>query len=188
MPRLIIGLVGRPGSGKGTAAKYLQETYHAELFRFSSILNAVLDRIAVEKSRDNQIQLSEILRHGFGEDVLAYAIEKDALTAKSDIVVIDGIRRIDDLAALEPLPSFRLIEIATPAKLRYDRMTHRGEKAGENTMSYDEFQAQEQAPTEITIPAVAARAWKTIDNSGTAEELKAKIDAMMAELGEKPRI
>lgn len=183
MPKLIIGLVGRQGSGKGMAAAYLQEKYHAELFRFSAILGAILDRLAVEKTRENLIALSVTLRKQFGEDVLAYAMEKEALNAKSDIVVIDGIRRIEDLAALEPLPQFKLIEISAPAKVRYERMTHRGEKSGETTMTYEEFSAQEQAPTEITIPSVAARAWKAINNGGTAEELKGKIDALMAELG-----
>lgn len=182
MPKLIIGLVGRQGSGKGTAAKILQEKFGAELYRFSAILGAVLDRLAIDKSRDNLITLSTVLRQGFGEDVLAYAIEQEALNAKSDIVVIDGIRRIEDLAALEPLPQFKLVEIAAPAKVRYDRMTHRGEKSGESEMTYEQFTEQEQAPTEITIPSVAARAWKAIDNSGSAQELETKIDEMMRDI------
>jgi dephospho-CoA kinase len=150
MSRHIIGLVGRQGSGKGTAAKILAEKYGAQLFRFSAILGDVLDRVAVERTRDN---------------------------------MIDGIRRIEDIAALEPLPQFKLVEISAPAKVRYDRMTHRGEKSGENEMTWDEFAEQEQAPTELSIPSVAARAWKAIDNDGSAEELTVKIDAMMQELG-----
>ncbi|MBP9869558.1 AAA family ATPase [Patescibacteria group bacterium] len=183
MSRHIIGLVGRQGSGKGTAAKILAEKYGAQLFRFSAILGDVLDRVAVERTRDNMIKISEALRATFGEDVLAYAIEKDAINSTSDIVVIDGIRRIEDIAALEPLPQFKLVEISAPAKVRYDRMTHRGEKSGENEMTWDEFAEQEQAPTELSIPSVAARAWKAIDNDGSAEELTVKIDAMMQELG-----
>jgi dephospho-CoA kinase len=152
MSRHIIGLVGRQGSGKGTAAKILAEKYGAQLFRFSAILGDVLDRVAVERTRDNMIKISEALRATFGEDVLAYAIEKDAINSTSDIVVIDGIRRIEDIAALEPLPQFKLVEISAPAKVRYDRMTHRGEKSGENEMTWDEFAEQEQAPTELSIP------------------------------------
>jgi dephospho-CoA kinase len=183
MPSLIIGLVGRQGSGKGTVAKVLKERYHADLFRFSSILYDVLKRLTIEATRDNLIKLSGILRENFGEDVLAYAIENDALNATSDIVVVDGIRRIEDIAALEPLSQFKLIEISAPAKVRFDRMKGRGEKSGESQMSWDDFAAQEQAPTEITIPAVAARAWKAIDNGGTEEELLEKIDELMKELG-----
>lgn len=183
MSQYIIGLVGRQGSGKGTVAKILAEKYGAELFRFSAILGDVLDRIAIERTRDNMIKISEALRTSFGEDVLAYAIEKDAINSTSDIVVIDGIRRIDDIAALEPLPQFRLIEISASAKVRYDRMTQRGEKSGENEMTWDEFMAQEQAPTELSIPSVVARAWKTIENDGSAEELAIKIDELVKQLG-----
>lgn len=182
MPKLIIGLVGLPGSGKGTLAKLLQENYGANIFRFSTVLSDILKRLNLKQTRENMIDLSEILRKQFGEDVLAYAIENDAIHADSEIVVVDGVRRLDDLAALEPLPYFKLIAITAPPELRYTRMMSRGEKSGETTMSWETFQQQEQAPTEITIPAVAARAWKTIDNSGTTEELIGQLDDLMVKL------
>lgn len=187
MPKLIIGLVGRQGSGKGTAAKLLQKTYGADLYRFSAVIGDILNRLAIEKSRDNMIKMSETLRKAFGEDVFAYAVENDVMKSTAGLVVIDGIRRIEDLAALEPLPQFKLIEIAAPAKVRYERMKGRGEKSGESKMSWEEFSSQEQAPTEITIPSVAARAWKAIDNGGTPEELEQRLDAVMAELGRTPK-
>ncbi len=183
MPRFIIGLVGRQGSGKGTAAKILHEHFGAELFRFSSILSDVLTRLSLENSRDNLIKMSESLRKNFGEDILAYAIEADATSSQADIVVVDGIRRIEDIVALEPLPQFKLIEISAPAKVRYERMKGRGEKTGESDMSWENFAEQEQASTEITIPVVAARAWKAINNDDTAQELTKKIAAAMQELG-----
>lgn len=186
MPHVIIGLVGRQGSGKGTAAKILQEKYGAELFRFSAILRDIITRLAVPESRENFIKLSEALRQTFGEDVLAYAIERDAANSTAALVVVDGIRRIQDLAALEPLPHFKLIEIAAPAKTRFERMKNRGEKSGETSMSWEEFSEQEQAPTEITIPSVAARAWKAIENGGTTQELEQQLDQTMIELGIKP--
>lgn len=182
MPRIIIGLVGRQGSGKGAAANILQEKYGAKLYRFSAVLGDVLDRIAIDRTRDNLIKLSEALRKTFGEDVLAYAVEREAATSDADIVVVDGIRRIEDIIALEPLPQFKLVEIAAPAKTRFERMKGRGEKEGENRMTLEEFATQEQAPTEATIPLVAARAWKAVDNGDTREDLEHQIDAMMKEL------
>lgn len=187
MPRLIIGLVGRQGSGKGTAASILKNTYGAELFRFSAILNDVLNRLAIPSSRDNLIKLSNMLRQGFGEDALAYAIQRDILHSTSDIVVVDGIRRIEDIAGLEPLPQFKLVEISAPAKIRYERMRGRGEKSGESDMTYEAFAEQEQAPTEITIPAVAAHAWRAVDNGTDQDHLEKQIAGLMAELGENPK-
>jgi dephospho-CoA kinase len=182
MPSLIIGLVGTPGSGKGTVAKILQQTYGATLFRFSTVLEDILKRLALEKTRANMIQLSEALRGSFGEDVLAHAIHHETLSATTDLVVIDGIRRIGDLTLLLPLTQFKLIAVSALPEIRYARMKQRGEKIGESEMSREKFESQERASTEITIPEAMKLAWKTIENTGTIEALEEQIATLMKEL------
>jgi dephospho-CoA kinase len=187
MPKLVIGLMGQAGCGKGTAAEYLRENYGAGYIRFSGILSDILKRISVEKTRDNFVKLSETLRQAFGEDVFSFAVEKAALSAPEDIVVIDGIRRMQDIVALEPLPQFKLIAIDVNPELRFERMKKRGEKASESTMTWDRFQEESRFSTEITIPDVMKRAWKTIKNEGTEEEFEDKIHEALKELGFDPR-
>ncbi len=186
MPKHIIGLVGLAGCGKGAVAEMLKTTYDADVFRFSTILSDILKRLAIEKSRDNLITASVALRKAFGEDALSYAIECDAFASKKNLVVIDGVRRVEDIAALEPLDIFQLIHISVPTEIRYERMKKRGEKVGESTMTYAQFLSEEKAPTEMTIPEVAARASKTIDNAGSTESLHKHITEYMAELGIAP--
>lgn len=183
MPKLIIGLVGQAGCGKGTAAEYLREKYGAGYIRFSGILGDILERLSVEKTRDNFIKLSESLRESFGDDVFSLAVERAALSAKEEIIVVDGIRRLQDIVALEPLPQFKLVAIEVSAEQRFERMKKRGEKASESTMTWEQFQAEEHATTEVTIPEVMARAWKTIKNEGTKEEFEEAVREMMRELG-----
>ena len=187
MSKLIIGLVGEMGCGKGTMADILREQYGAGYYRFSAILSDILTRLSIEKSRENLQKISNLLRDGFGEDVLSNAIEKDAVTTKEDIVIIDGIRRPEDIVLLEPLPIFKLIAIDVPAKLRYERMKGRGEKIGESQMTWEQFQEQEKAPTEVTIPLVMQRAWKMLDNSGGREEFENKVHTVMKELEFEPK-
>lgn len=186
MPKLIIGLAGQAGCGKGTAADLLREKYGAGYIRFSGILGTVLDTLGIEKTRENFTKLSNGLRDEYGEDALSYAVEKIALSAPEDIVVIDGIRRPEDIVALEPLPHFKLLSIEAPAELRFERMKKRGEKATEAQMTWEQFQKEEKFPTEITIPDVMARAWKAVPNAGTKEEFEAKINEVMQELGFSP--
>lgn len=186
MPQHIIGLVGLQGSGKGAAASMLKEKYGAVTFRFSAVLVDLLDRLSIEKTRDHMIAISEALRNSFGEDALSYAIAKDVLASTAPIVIVDGIRRIEDIAALEPLPIFHLIEIAAPAELRYERMKGRGEKIGESSMTWDEFLVSEKASTEVSIALVASRAWKTIDNSGTPQELESQLVHILSDLDIQP--
>ncbi len=183
MPAHIIGLVGRQGSGKGTVASYLVEKHNAVVFRFSSFLNDVLDLLSIPRSRTNLIKLSTCLRETFGEDALSYAVVKAATTSENPIIVVDGIRRIEDIAALESLPNFTLIEIAVPEEIRFDRMKKRGEKSGEANMTWEKFKADEEAPTEITIPQVAERATVHLDNSGTPEALIEQLQSLLTKLG-----
>lgn len=187
MPKLIIGLVGQAGCGKGTAADLLRNEYGAGYIRFSGILGQVLETLGIEKSRENFTKLSNGLRDAYGEDALSYAVEKIALSAPEDIVVIDGIRRPEDIVALEPLPHFKLVSIEVPAEIRFERMKKRGEKATESNMTWEQFQKEENLATEITIPAVMERAWKAIPNAGTREEFEAAIHAEMKELGFTPK-
>lgn len=186
MPQHIIGLVGQQGSGKGAAASILKEKYGAVTFRFSAILGDILNRLSREKTREHLIAISEALRKTFGEDALSYAISRDVLASTSSIVIVDGIRRIEDIAALEPLPIFHLIAITAPDNIRYERMKGRGEKEGESSMTWEQFLADEKASTEVTIPSVVSRAWKTIDNSGTPQDLETQLIQILAQLDIQP--
>lgn len=186
MSKLIIGLVGQAGCGKGTMADLLQAEYGAGYFRFSAILSGILDRLAVEKTREHFTALSETLRKTFGEDVLSYAIANEALNAPQDVVILDGIRRVEDIVGLEPLPLFKLVAIDADPKLRYARMKNRGEKASEKNFTWEQFLAEEQLPTEVTIPFVMKRAGKTLVNDGTREEFETHVHALMRELGFQP--
>lgn len=117
--KIIFGFTGLMVSGKGTAAKYLEEKYGAETFRFSTILRDVLDRLFLEHSRDKLIRLLEILRGAFGEDLLANVIARDAESASGNLVVVEGIRRPADILHLQKLTNFVLVEISAVIELRY---------------------------------------------------------------------
>lgn len=183
MPTLILGLVGKQGCGKGTVADLLRAEYGAGYYRFSAILGDILDRLAIEKNRDNFVTISTVLRQAFGEDVLSYALESHVVRSSEELVIIDGIRRPEDIVALEPLPQFHLISVDADSELRFERMKKRGEKVNESDMTWEKFLADEQASTEVTIPLVMQRAKVTLQNNGTREELIEKTRKMMKEFG-----
>lgn len=179
MPNLIIGLVGTAGSGKSHVATCLRERYGGRIFKFSEYLSQVLDILAIPKSRDNLIKLSIALRNEFGENALAYAVARGVMAKGTTLAIVDGIRRVDDVAPLEPLPNFVLVAIDADPRLRFERMKRRGEKAGESLLTWEQFMMEEKAPTEITIPQVIARATVRLTNEGTVAELEKKIDDLM---------
>lgn len=181
MPRkIILGLVGRISSGKGTAVAYLQEKYGAGTYRFSTVLRDLLDRLYLEHTREHIVSISEVIRQGFGNDILTNTLLQDALNDPNPIIVLDGIRRVQELPALFARPEFVLVEIAADPKVRYERLIQRSENADDQTKTFAQFLADEQRSTEVTIGEVAEKAQERIDNNGTAEQLHAQLDALIA--------
>lgn len=185
MRKLIIGFTGLLASGKGTAAKYLEERYRASAYRFSTILRDMLRRIYLEQTRDNMVRMSETVRATFGEDVLAKTIARDAEHDVNPIVVIDGIRRIADISHLRQLPNFLLVEISAAPKIRYERLVKRGENPDDTAKTYEQFLADHERSTEKSILEVIPLAQDAIDNNGTLDELHAQIDRIVKQYANK---
>lgn len=183
--KIIIGFTGLMASGKDAAKKYLEEKYGAESFRFSSIMRDVLKRINVEMSRTNLSAVSLCLRQTFGEDLFAKVIASDAQNANSDIVVVDGVRRLADIAHLSKLDGFHLVAIEADPKIRHERLVKRGENVGESDKTYEQFIADHQAETELTIPEVMSKADLRINNDGSFEDLYKQIDELVEKIRNK---
>ncbi len=182
MPSLIIGFVGQAGCGKGTVAKYFKDTYGATTFSFSTSMRDVLRRLHITDARDNIIKLSETLRTTFGEDIFSKVIAADAREANTDIVVIEGIRRPQDIITLSPLPNFFLVAIDASLEVRYARMKNRGQNAGEAEMNWEQFLAEEQRSTEASIPGVMKHATHRIKNDGDIADLHKELERLMSKL------
>lgn len=180
MPKLIIGFVGQAGSGKGTAANLLHEKYGATVFTFSSILTDILNRLFLPSSRDNLVNMSITLRQGFGQNILAKAMSRQIENSTSDIVVVDGIRRIDDIEDLKSNPNFHFIEIVVDPKIRFERLKKRNQKPGEAEMSWEDFLAVGQKETELTIAKVAEQANIKLDNEGDLLALEKQLDDLVS--------
>jgi len=180
--RIIIGLTGQIASGKGTVVEYLIKKYQAASYRFSTPLRDVLDRLHLEITRENMQNISKALRGEFGEDLLAEVIAGDVGNETNNLIVIDGIRRLSDIKYLKDLPEFKLVKVATDPKIRYERLISRTENKDDSKKTYEQFLADEQQETELTIPEVMAQAQFTLTNNSALEDLQQQIDNLIKEL------
>jgi len=177
--KVIFGLSGLIASGKGTAAKYLEKKYQAGVYSFSMLLIDLANRLYLPNTRDNLVKLSECLRTTFGEDVLAKSIMQDVSRDSHSLIVVEAIRRLADIEYLKKLPGFVLIEIFADPKIRYERLIRRGEKPDDTTKTYEQFVADHQRSTELSIPDVTAQAAERLDNNGDLINLYQQIDALV---------
>ncbi|MEK7107890.1 MAG: hypothetical protein AAB814_01845 [Patescibacteria group bacterium] len=179
MAKIILGLVGPIASGKDASKKYLEKKYGACGCRFSSILRDVLTRVSLPHSRENLQGLSTILRQRFGEDVLAKVITNDVVKMGSDIVVVDGIRRMADITYLRKLPNFVLTAIDATPEIRHERLVKRGENVGDAKKTFKQFLKDHQYETELAIPMLMKKAKYKLNNNGSLADLYKQIDRLI---------
>lgn len=179
MPKIILGFTGLPACGKGTIAQYFKEKYQAETFRFSTMLRDVLDRLYLEHSRENMSGISTVLREFFGQDLMAKVMAKDVENSQAELIIVDGIRRMDDVKYLRALPNFKLVAIVADMKIRYERLKKRGENPDDKNKTWAEFLADHQLETELTILDTMKAADLVINNDGSLEDLYKQLDELV---------
>lgn len=177
--KIILGLAGEISSGKGTVTKYLTDKYDASSHRFSTMLRDILDRLYMEHSRENMQKLSTMLRRNFGEDMLARVMSEDVKKDKSEIIVIDGVRRLDDIKYLRELPEFKLVFIKADIKKRYERIVQREENPDDKNKTFEEFEKDHQGEADAKIKDLESCADVVINNNGSLEELYEQVDEVV---------
>ena len=185
MSKLILGIASEIGAGKTTVSEYIKNKHNGKAFKFSEPLRDILRRLYLEETRANMQNLSTALRETFGQQLLSPVLLSDVKKSDSRIILIDGIRRLEDTEFFKNLPEFLLIYIEAPEKLRFERVVGRGENAGDSTKTFEQFQKDSKAETELMIHKLKDVASEVIDNSGTPEELYARIDTIIGNFFKK---
>ena len=178
---MLIGLTGTNGAGKTSGADYLQELGFHYLSLSDEIRLELADRNE-PPTRENLTRVGNELRARFGAAVLARRVMA-RLAGESDYV-IDSIRNPGEVAALRELPGFRLVHFDAPLEERYRRAVER--RDARTPLSFEEFAKQEEremeSPDQTTqqLRATFRLADETLLNSGSLDEMKQKLDRLIA--------
>lgn len=183
---IIIGLIGQMASGKSTATSYIEKKYQAACYRFSDIMRDLLQRLHLPSSRDNLIQISIRLREEFGNDLFAKAMALDIKDSNGqNYIVVEGIRREDDIVYLKDLPNFHLVGITGDIEIRYQRLTSRTENSDDQEKTFRDFVADHERETEKSIIPLMDKVEYLIDNNRTIEDLYNEIDSIIEKIKTK---
>jgi len=182
MSKIIIGFTGCMVAGKGTASEYVKEKYGATIYGFSGPLRDVLKRLNVPLERANLAKLSSVLRDGFGQDVMSKTIANDVSQDANQIIVLDGIRRLEDVATFRSIPGFILVSVEAEQKLRYERLTMRRQNVDDSTKTFEDFCKDEGAEADAQVPLIMKEAEVIINNNGNLEQLHEQLDELLKKL------
>ena len=180
--KMLIGLSGRIGAGKGTVADYLAENYGAQGCRFSDILADLLKRLHIPAEREALQKMGSTLRSIFGDEVLIHALKKDLEEAESEILMVDGVRYPNEIDMLKSFNKSILFFVEAPPQIRFERVKKRAEK-GEDRIDFDEFLKAEKRETERYLSVVEKHADYILDNSDSFEDLYRQVEVALKENG-----
>jgi dephospho-CoA kinase len=113
---------------------------------------------------------------------MARVIAEDVKNDPTDVVIVEGIRRLADIATLKDLPNFYLVSVDAAPELRYQRLVKRNENIGDADKTFEQFLADQEREAEIEIPVVMAQAKYHLNNNGTLAELYKQIDKIIADI------
>ena len=181
MKKIIIGLAGEMASGKGSVSSYLEEKHNAKTYRFSDVFRNILKILHLSESRGNISDLSSMVRKTFGEDIISKATAESVKKGGSEIIVVDGVRRPDDLKYFKKMPEFKLVFVDTDIEKRYERIVKRGENSDDNTKKLEDFKKDHKREAESQAKDLKNIADKIIDNNGTIESLYRQVDEIVGE-------
>lgn len=186
----IVGVVGQIGSGKGTFTTFLKAAAAPKsvaYIRFSDILVRTLDLWGIPLTRANLQNLAIIMDREYGKGSVTRATEQAIRKESSDIIVVEGVRWKQDVPMISSFEKSLLVYITADPKIRFERIKKRsasgpeglrpGGKVGESDISYQQFEQEEKAGTEIEIPEIGANADFKIENNGSLDEMRLKVEA-----------
>lgn len=182
MKKIIIGFTWEMACGKDTATDYIFKKFGWKKFKFSQVLRDVLARIFVDPTRENLQALSTVLRENFGQDLLARIMKEDVEKSNEKVLLIDWVRRQDDITYLTQLPEFKLIYIETNLENRFSRISVRWENADDIGKTLEQFKKEQEFEAEAQIRWLKNIADYVIDNNWSFEDLYSQIDKILNEL------
>ena len=175
----IVGIIAEKGAGKGLFIKIVQKLLpqnKVASVRYSDIPREILAVLNKEESRENMQIISTALRHAFDEEgIFNTAIKKRLQNTDADLIILDGVRKREEVEMVKELGGI-LIYIKADSQIRFARRKKDVENTDEEKMSWEQFQKQELAETEISIKEIGEKmADAVIENNGTMEEFENKV-------------
>jgi dephospho-CoA kinase len=191
--KMVIGLIGKPWSGKDTLAQVIKEiapkNKKVVIIRFSDILNKTLKSWYIPtEPRENRRKLAQFMNEAFVQyggrfkSVLANIAKQKILKSRADIFIINNLKSPCDVAMVREFPCNLIIYITASFNLRYiRRQLSKGEPVEINGRSYDKFALEDLDQGELFISQIGQESDIIIENDGTMEEFVKKVKEIYQE-------
>jgi dephospho-CoA kinase len=187
---MILIVVGLPGSGKSTIAEMLREEKF-DVIEYGDIWRELLKKAKIPLNDPKATrEFTARLREKYGKDIYSkYAVKKIKKSMKH--IVLMGLRSTYELDYIKKkVDKVDIISVRSPFETRFNRLKKRAKP--EDPKTIDDFRWLETREKRGFMPdkkeekhgvlVIMKQADYVIDNSGTKEELKLKLDKVLSKI------
>jgi dephospho-CoA kinase len=187
MSKIIIGITGTLGAGKGTIVDYLVK--NKGFIHFSAredVVNKEIEKRGLLINRDNMVLVANDLRKNYGPSYVAEELFKMAQNSNKNCV-LESLRTVGEIESLKKKGKFFLFAVNAEQKTRYSRVQERKNAQSDN-VSFEKFIEQEETemksddPNKQNLSKCISMADYVFNNDGTLEDLYFQIDKILEQI------
>ncbi|NJE09459.1 dephospho-CoA kinase [Thermococcus sp. MAR1] len=174
---MIIIVTGMPGSGKSKIVKEFERRGFPSV-SMGDVVREETAKRGLELTKENVAKVSIRLRQELGQNAVAkLTVEKvKVLLKESPVVVIDGVRSLDEVGTFRsafPDEEIVIIAVHTPPRLRFERLRARGRH--DDPRTWEDFEERDWKELKFGIGNVIAMADYMVVNDCSREEYGERV-------------
>ncbi len=178
--KVVVGVAGMPGAGKGAFRRVIQRMGHPVVIMGDEVREEAKRR-NLKPTPENLGKVMLQLREVEGPAAVAKRCIPKLKKTKEEVVVVDGIRSLHEVEEFKKhFPNFTIIALHTSPKTRYQRLSQR--KRSDDPKSWETFMQRDLRELSVGLGAVIATADHTIVNEGTLAQLRSRIQRVLKEV------
>ncbi|HDM26959.1 MAG TPA: flagellar hook-basal body complex protein FliE [Candidatus Bathyarchaeota archaeon] len=182
--RLVVGVVGLPGSGKTTFARTAEELGF-QVVIMGDVIRGEAKRRGLEPTSENLGRLMMELRRAEGEAVVAKRCIPQIEKAEGPVVV-DGIRSLAEVDEFRKhYPNFKLVAVFSSPETRFHRLYKRGRS--DAPQDWNTFVERDLRELSVGVGSAMALADHMLVNEGTLEDFRRETKRLLRELMKNER-
>jgi dephospho-CoA kinase len=183
MPKKLILIVGLPGSGKSTAADFIERKFNADIVHSGDVIREEVKKRNLNYNPETDAMVAHWFHTAGREELLVKRVWDKIKKSKKNLIVIEGLRSDDQLRYLERIAKNKpfIISIIASFKVRVQRELKRKRFGKKESIDYLKF--REKLERMHGIDRLLEKADHTIDNSKLSiKQTDAKLYKLIKEI------
>jgi dephospho-CoA kinase len=181
--KLVVGLVGMPGSGKSIVVETAQEKGY-DVVVMGDVVREETRKRGLELNPKNIGAVMLDLRKKGGPGVIAQKCIPRIEQTQSSKVIIDGLRSLNEADVFkEHFPSFSLVAVHASPETRFNRLNRR--RRSDDPDGWEVFRERDMRELSVGLGNAIAMAEYIIINEDDKKDVKAKVMEALARVEER---